>query len=107
RRVAMACREGLVESSLGVAPEARVRVAGGKREARSRRSRIVSHLRPGRGGRERRNDSAAPAGAGFLDDAIRWLRSFLACHRLPSCCPFGAKIRLARGQGDERQLPSG
>ena len=71
-----------------------MRVAGGKREARSRRSRIVSYLRPGRGGRERMNDSAAPAGAGFSDVAIRWLRSFLACHRLPSCCPFGAKLRL-------------
>src|SRR5687768_6718337 len=21
---------------------------------------------------------------------VRWLRSFLACHRLPSCCPSGA-----------------
>ena len=68
-----------------------MRVAGGKREARSRRSRIVSHLRPGRGGRERMKHSAAPAGAGFADDAIRWLRSFLAGHRLPSCCPSGAK----------------
>src|SRR5829696_8094198 len=41
------------ESSLGVAPEARKRVAGGKREARSRRNPASSHLRPGRGGRER------------------------------------------------------
>ena len=68
-----------------------MRVAGGKREARSRRSRIVSHLRPGRGGRERMNGSAAPAGAGFADDAIRWLRSFLAGHQLPSCCLSSAK----------------
>jgi hypothetical protein len=45
-----------------------MRVAGGKREARSRRFRVVSYLRPGRGGRERMNDSAAPAGAGFADD---------------------------------------
>ena len=73
-----------------------MRVAGGKREARSRRSRIVPHLRPGRGGREGMNGSAAPAGAGFADDAIRWLRSFLACHRLPSGCPSGANQSLNR-----------
>ena len=33
-----------------------MRVAGGKREARSRRSRIIWLLRPGRGGRKRMND---------------------------------------------------
>src|SRR5436305_9840101 len=64
----MVLTQGFVESSLGVAPEARKRVAGGKRQARSRRSRVVAS--PPRQGRQRAmSESAAPAGAGFAVDA--------------------------------------
>src|SRR5436305_13990115 len=54
----MVLTQGFVESSLGVAPEARKRVAGGKREARSRRSRVVAS--PPRQGRQRAMKNLPP-----------------------------------------------